>query len=118
MLTQYAFVLILAGVALSVPIMAIMVNYFLSPHKPDPIKTDVYESGMKTVGDAWVQFRAQYYLIGLVFVLFDVEALFLFPIAVAYDKLAFFATMETILFILMLLAGLLYAWRKDALEWQ
>jgi NADH-quinone oxidoreductase subunit A len=118
MLSQYGFVLILAGLALILPIAAITINYFLGPRKPDPIKTDIYESGMKTIGDAWVQFRAQYYLIGLVFVVFDVEAIFLFPIAVAYGQLTAFATGATIFFILLLLVGLMYDWRKGALEWQ
>ena len=65
-----------------------------------------------------MQFRAQYYLIGLVFVVFDVEALFLFPIAVAYQQLEMFAVFATIFFVLLLVIGLMYDWRKGALEWQ
>lgn len=65
-----------------------------------------------------MQFRAQYYLIGLVFVVFDVEAIFLFPIAVAYQQLDLFAVFATIFFVLLLVVGLLYDWRKGALEWQ
>ena len=74
--------------------------------------------GVETIGETWVQFRAQYYLIGLVFVVFDVEALFLFPIAVAYQQLEMFAVLATIFFVLLLVIGLLYDWRKGALEWQ
>lgn len=118
MLSQYAFILILSGLAMILPIAAITIGHFLGPRKPDPVKTDVYESGMKTIGDTWVQFRAQYYLIGLVFVVFDVEAIFLFPIAVAYDQLSLFAVFAAIFFILLLVVGLLYDWRKGALQWQ
>jgi NADH:ubiquinone oxidoreductase subunit 3 (subunit A) len=73
---------------------------------------------METIGDTWVQFKAQYYLFALVFVAFDVEAIFVFPWAVAYRELALYGLIEMILFVAILLGGLLYAWRKGALEWQ
>ncbi|RME62657.1 MAG: NADH-quinone oxidoreductase subunit A [Caldilineae bacterium] len=118
MLSQYAFVLIMSGLALVLPIAAILIGHFMGPRRPDPIKTAVYESGVETIGDTWVQFRAQYYLIGLVFVVFDVEAIFLFPIAVAYEQLSLFPVLAAIFFIVLLVIGLLYDWRKGALEWQ
>ena len=90
----------------------------LSPKKPNKIKQETYECGMETVGDAWVQFRVQYYIFALVFVLFDVEAILLFPIAVAYNALSLFAILETIVFILLLLGAVLYAWRRGALTWE
>ncbi|MDW8179758.1 NADH-quinone oxidoreductase subunit A [Thermoflexus sp.] len=91
--------------------------WFLRPKKPNPLKLETYECGVQTVGDAWVQFRAQYYIFALIFVLFDVEAVFLFPWAVAYNQLGLYAVIEMALFLLLLLGGLLYAWRKGALEW-
>ncbi len=118
MLSQYAFILIMSGLALVLPIAAILIGHFMGPRRPDPIKTAVYESGVETIGDTWVQFRAQYYLIGLVFVVFDVEAIFLFPIAVAYEQLSLFPVLAAIFFIVLLVIGLLYDWRKGALEWQ
>lgn len=118
MLSQYAFILIMASIALILPVAAILIGHILGPRRPDAVKNAVYESGVETIGDTWVQFRAQYYLIGLVFVVFDVEAIFLFPIAVAYERLDLFAVFATILFILLLIVGLLYDWRKGALEWQ
>ncbi len=118
MLSQYAFILIMAAIAFVLPLMAIMMGVILGPRRPDAVKNAVYESGVETIGDTWVQFRAQYYLIGLVFVVFDVEAIFLFPIAVAYQQLSLFAVFATILFIVLLVVGLLYDWRKGALEWQ
>jgi len=91
--------------------------WLLRPKKPNPLKLETYECGVQTVGDAWVQFRAQYYIFALIFVLFDVEAVFLFPWAVAYNRLGFYAVVEMALFLLLLLGGLLYAWRKGSLEW-
>jgi NADH-quinone oxidoreductase subunit A len=73
---------------------------------------------METVGDTWVQFRVQYYVLALVFVVFDIEAILLFPIAVAFNALSWFAVFQVILFVLILLAALVYAWRKGALDWE
>jgi len=95
----------------------IVIGHYLGPHKPNPIKNDVYECGLKTVGDAWVRFKVQYYLFALVFLIFDVELVFLYPWAVAYDMLPTFAVLEGLLFIVMLLAALVYAWKREALDW-
>ncbi len=72
---------------------------------------------MQTIGDTWVQFRAQYYLIGLIFLIFDVEVIFLYPIAVAFEQTTMFGVLATITFVLILLLGLFFEWRKGALEW-
>ena len=100
-----------------VPTAAIVLSWIISPKKPNPIKQSTYECGMETVGDNWVQFKAQYYVFALVFLVFDVETVFLFPWAVSLGKLQFFAVVEGIIFILILLAGLVYAWRKGTLDW-
>jgi len=120
MLQGYAFVLLLGGVAFIIPLAAILVGYFLGPKRPDVVKNDTYESGVETIGDTWVQFRAQYYLIGLIFLIFDVEVIFLFPIALAYSQSSFglYAVAATIFFVSILLLGLLLEWRKGSLEWQ
>ncbi len=118
MLGNYAFILIIAAVAVVIPIGAIVVGYLLGPRRPDPVKNDTYESGVETIGDTWVQFKAQYYLIGLIFLIFDVEVIFLFPIAVAYNAMSFFGVMATVTFVIILLLGLLLEWRKGALEWE
>lgn len=117
MLQQYAFVLILSALAFIVPLAAVLIGHFLGPRKPNEVKNDTYESGVETIGDTWVQFRAQYYLIGLIFLIFDVEIIFLFPIALAFDQLSLFAVMTTITFVVILLLGLALEWRKGALEW-
>lgn len=99
------------------PALAIVIARFIAPRKPNPIKSQTYECGIETVGNTWVQFRVQYYLFALVFLIFDVELVFLFPWAVAFDQLPLFAVLEGVLFILILVAGLWYAWRKGVLEW-
>lgn len=100
-----------------IPVAALLVARLLAPRKPNAIKQSTYECGIETVGDNWVQFKAQYYIFGLVFLVFDVETVFLFPWAVALNKLPLFAVFEGIIFILILLAGLVYAWKKGMLEW-
>jgi NADH:ubiquinone oxidoreductase subunit 3 (subunit A) len=99
------------------PAAAITIAGILSPKKPDKIKNSIYECGMETVGETWIQFKAQYYVYGLAFLVFDVETIFLYPFAVAFKEISLFAVSEGVLFILILLGGLLYAWRKGALEW-
>jgi NADH:ubiquinone oxidoreductase subunit 3 (subunit A) len=118
MLSQYWFVIILSGIALLIPIAAITIGHFLGPRRPDPIKNETYESGVETIGDTWVQFRAQYYLIGLIFLIFDVEVIFLYPIAVAYQNLSIFSVLAAMTFVLILMLGLFLEWRKGALEWK
>ncbi len=115
--SQYAFLGIFILVALALPIIGLILARFLRPKKPNAVKNATYECGMETIGDTWVQFKAQYYIFALIFVVFDVEAVFIFPWAVAYNKLGLYALIEMMVFVLILLGGLLYAWRKDALEW-
>ena len=104
-------------VGMLIPIAAIAIAAFLGPKKPNVIKQSTYECGIETVGDSWIQFRAQYYIFGLIFLVFDVETVFLFPWAVSLNSLPLFAVFEGIIFILILLAGLVYAWKKGMLEW-
>ena len=117
MLSQYGFVLILSGIALLIPVAAITIGHFLGPRRPDPVKNQTYESGVETIGDTWVQFRPQYYLIGLIFLIFDVEVIFLFPIAVAFKTLEPFSVLATMTFVVILIVGLFLEWRNGALEW-
>ena len=118
MLNDWTFIglfLLMAAVFPGVPI--ILNSLILGPKKSNPVKNSPYECGIETVGDTWVQFKVQYYIFALVFVVFDVETIFLFPFAVAYGQVSLFAVFEVVLFILILAGGLVYAWRKGALEW-
>jgi len=117
MLATYAFIGIFLVFGLSMPIIVLGMAYFLRPKRPTPIKQSTYECGLEAVGDIWVQFKIQYYLYTLAFLVFDIEVVFLYPWAVAYHQLGIFALVEMLIFILILVYGLAYAWRKGALEW-
>ncbi len=113
----WIFIALLLIIGFILPGIAIGLNRFLAPHKPNKIKQATYECGIETVGETWVQLKGQYYIFGLIFLVFDIEAVFLFPWAVAYDQLKFYMVLEGVLFILILAGGLIYAWRRGALEW-
>jgi NADH:ubiquinone oxidoreductase subunit 3 (subunit A) len=114
---SFVFIGLLVIVAVVFPFIALGIAWVLRPKKPNPVKVQTYECGLETYGDTWVQFRVQYYLFALIFVIFDLETVFLFPWAVAYDKLGLFALVEMFIFLAILVGGLIYAWRKGALEW-
>ncbi len=117
MLDNWLYVGLFIVAAILIPAVAVILPRWVAPRKPNAIKQETYECGIETVGDAWVQFKVQYYIYALVFLIFDIETVFLFPWAVAYDSLPLFAVLEGVIFIAILLAGLMYAWRKGALEW-
>jgi NADH-quinone oxidoreductase subunit A len=117
MLHEWLYLGIFLSIALFMPAAALIIAGFLSPKKPNPIKNSTYECGMETVGVSWIQFKVQYYIYGLVFLVFDVETVLLYPFAVAYKQVALYGVIELVLFVLILTSGLLYAWRKGALEW-
>jgi NADH:ubiquinone oxidoreductase subunit 3 (subunit A) len=116
-MTTWSYIGIYLAIALVLPAAAILISWVLGPKKPDAIKRSTYECGVKPVGDAWVQFKAQYYIFALVFLVFDIEVVFLFPWAVAYNQLPLFGVIAGIVFIVTLAEALIYAWRKGALEW-
>jgi NADH:ubiquinone oxidoreductase subunit 3 (subunit A) len=104
-------------IGIIVPIVPLVFARLVAPRKPNPIKQSTYECGIETVGDSWVQFRAQYYIFALVFLVFDVETVFLFPWALSIKQLPLFVVLEGILFIAILVVGLVYIWREGMLEW-
>ena len=116
-MSQWIYIGLFFVVGLIIPVGAIAVAWILGPKRPNPIKQTTYECGIETVGESWVQFKAQYYIFALVFLVFDVETVFLFPWAVKLGQLGMFAVVEGIIFILILIAGLVYTWRKGMLEW-
>ena len=117
MLNSYHFVGLFLIVAILFPLVALGLAYVLRPKKPDAVKVSTYECGLETMGETWVQFKPQYYIYALVFVIFDVEAIFLYPWAVAYNQLGLYALVQMIIFLAILVLGLAYAWRKGALRW-
>ena len=88
-----------------------------SPAKPNTVKNAIYECGLVSKGDAWVQFRSAYYLYAIIFLIFDVEAVFLLPFAVAFTGLPVGAWVAMLIFLLLLVEGLVWAWRKGVLTW-
>lgn len=115
---NYFFIGLFILFALVFPVLPIVVAKFVAPKKPSVIKNATYECGLEAEGDSWIQFRAQYYIYALIFVIFDVETIFIYPWAVAFKQLGLFAFVEMILFIFILSIGLIYAWKKRLLEWE
>ncbi len=118
MLSEFGPVALFLVVAAIFPIVPLILVRFIAPRRPNRVKLEPYESGIETIGPSQIQFPIRYYLFALIFVVFDVEVVFLFPFAVAYGQLGWFALIEMALFVGLLLVGLAYAWRKRALEWQ
>lgn len=115
---SYLFMTIFLLLGIFLPFASVwVIGPFLRPHNPSKEKETTYESGLEPTGDAMVQFNVKYYLFALLFVVFDVETVFLYPWAVAYDKLSIFALVEMAIFIFMLAIGLVYAWKKKVLTW-
>jgi NADH:ubiquinone oxidoreductase subunit 3 (subunit A) len=117
MLDDWIFIGIFLLLAPIFPAAALIIPRLIAPRKPNSLKSETYECGIETYGETWVQFKAQYYIFALVFLIFDIEVVFLYPWAVAFDQLPMFAVLEGVLFILILVAGLFYTWRKGVLEW-
>ncbi|PIQ81515.1 MAG: NADH-quinone oxidoreductase subunit A [Candidatus Omnitrophica bacterium CG11_big_fil_rev_8_21_14_0_20_64_10] len=104
--------------ALVVPALPIVLARFIAPKRPGPVKNEVYECGVEAKGDSWIQFRIQYVTFAILFVIFDVEALFLFPWAVVFKGAGWAGLAAMGLFIGILTVGLIYAWQEGLLEWE
>ncbi len=115
---HYLFIGIFILFAIVFPILPVFVARFAAPRKPSSIKNATYECGLEADGDSWIQFRVQYYIYALIFVIFDVETIFIYPWAVAFKNLGFYAFVEMVIFIAILALALLYAWKKNLLEWE
>jgi NADH-quinone oxidoreductase subunit A len=89
----------------------------LRPQRPNPVKTSTYECGEEAVGSAWVKFNIRFYVVALIFIIFDVEVVFLFPWATVFKQLGEFALVEALVFAGILILGLAYAWVKGDLDW-
>ena len=110
----FLFVLIASGFA----VFTILFSKLLHADKPNSVKLEPYECGIEAVGDARGRYSIRYYLIAMLFVIFDVETVFMFPWAVSLDRLALFGVIEMLVFLFILVVGYVYAWKKGALEWQ
>ena len=115
---QYLFVGLLGLVATVLAVLPLVLARFVAPKKPGHSKQSAYECGLESTGDPWVQFRVQYYLYALLFVIFDVEVVFIYPWALIWKSLGLLAFVEMALFLAILGIGLAYAWKKGVLEWE
>ena len=104
-------------IAIVFGIFTVSFGYLLRPNRPDPSKLSPYECGCPPVGDARERFSVHFYIIAMIFVLFDLEAVFMYPWAINYIKLGLFGFVEMLVFIFILLVGYFYVWKKGALEW-
>ena len=114
---HFATVLIFVLVGFAFAGIALWVAKILRPSNPSHAKMTTYECGELPVGSSWVRFNVRFYLVALFFLIFDVEVIFLYPWAVAFDRLDLLGVIAGVLFIFLLGDGLLYAWRKGALKW-
>ena len=117
MQNEWLYIGLFLVIGIIVPVVPLVFARLVAPRKPNLIKQSTYECGIETVGESWVQFKAQYYIFALVFLLFDVETVFLFPWALSLNQFPMFVVLEGVLFIGILVAGLVYTWRKGMLEW-
>ena len=117
MVGDYAIVGIFLLLGIGFVLVTLFVAKLLRPARPSKVKLQNYECGEAPIGNSWIQYHVGYYIFALIFVIFDVEVVFLFPWAVAFKKLGLFALVEMFLFLIILIFGLVYAWRKGALKW-
>lgn len=116
-IVNYLPIVLLLLIAIAFPIIALTISSFLRRTVFDTAKLTAYECGNDPIGDARERYSVRYYLIAMLFLIFDVETIFLFPWAIIYDKLAIFGLIEILIFLGILIVGYYYAWKKGALEW-
>lgn len=117
MLTEFGKILIFLLLGMVFVAGGLITSWILRPHRPYPEKLASYECGEEPIGHAWVRFNIRFYVIALVFLIFEVEVVFLFPWALIYRELGLFAFIEMAIFLLILLVGLAYVWVKGDLDW-
>lgn len=97
--------------------LTLVLSWLLSPRRPDPVKDAPYECGVDPIGDARMRHSVRFYVVAMLFIIFDLETVFLYPWAVTYRKLGLFGLMEMVVFLLILMVGYVYVWRRGALNW-
>ena len=118
MMQSYVPLVAIVLLSVFIGIVIIVLSSILSPRGASNVKLMPYECGMDPIGDARRRFSIRFFLIGMLFIVFDIELIFLFPWAVIYDKLLIFGFIEMLIFVLVLALGLAYVWIKGALEWE
>ncbi|MDH3943505.1 MAG: NADH-quinone oxidoreductase subunit A [Anaerolineae bacterium] len=118
MLNDYWPIAILIAIATFIAVAAIAMGYLFGPRRPSERKAEPYESGMLAIGPGTRRMPVRFYLVAVLFILFDIEVVFFLPWAVVFKQLGLFGLIEMLIFIAILLVGYVYAWKKGALEWE
>ena len=118
MLTQYFPILVFIGLVLALGVAMLTANRFISLRRPDPAKLSPYECGFDAFEDARLPFDVRFYLVAILFILFDLETAFLFPWAVVLRKIGWFGFNAMLVFLAILVVGFIYEWKKGAIEWE
>ena len=116
-LTRYFPILLFIFIALAFGVVTLVLSYFVQPRYPEPEKLSTYECGSEPFSDARMPFPVRYYVFAMLFVIFDIEVIFLYPWAIVFEKLGIIGLVEMMVFIALFLVAYVYAWRKGALEW-
>lgn len=118
MLENYLPILVFIGIGAVIGAIAIAVGFLLGPHKPDSEKNSPYECGFEAFEDSRMKFDVRYYLVAILFIIFDLEIAFLFPWAIVLEDIGLFGFLAMVLFLGILVIGFIYEWKKGALEWE
>ena len=117
-LRDYATILIFLFISIGLGFAFILANFLFSPNNPDPEKLSAYECGFEAFDDARGRFDVRFYLVAILFIIFDLEVAFLFPWAITLGKIGFFGFWSMMIFLTVLTIGFIYEWKKGALEWE
>ena len=118
MLDNYLPIMIFIAIGIAIGVLPILAGFLLAPHKPDSEKLSPYECGFEAFEDSRMRFDVRYYLIAILFIIFDLEIAFLFPWAVVLDSIGLFGFVAMMIFLGILVIGFIYEWKKGALEWE
>ncbi len=117
-LAEYFPIMVFLGIALALSVLILAASYLVAPQKPDAEKLSAYECGFEAFDNARHKFDVRFYLVSLLFIIFDLEVAFLFPWAVAFDSIGWFGFWSMMGFLGILTVGFIYEWKKGALEWE
>jgi len=118
MMQEYFPIAILIVLAIGLAILVVILGHMFGPRRPTERKSMPYESGMRPIGPGTRRMPVRFYLVAMLFILFDIEVIFFLPWAVVFRKLGLFGLVEMLIFFVILLVGYVYAWKKGALEWE
>mgnify|MGYP001414263057 FL=1 len=117
-LSEYLSIIIFILISITISIGFIVINFAFSPNNPDPEKLSAYECGFEAFGNARSKFDVRFYLVAILFIIFDLEIAFLFPWAISLGKIGILGFYSMMIFLLILTIGFIYEWKKGALEWE